>query len=447
MSFVKFLLSHLFVLVWAAGICQPITFPLKSSENKKYIVDANNNPVFLTGCASWRLGYNVSIKEVRQFLEDRKSKKFNSLLVQISPDFDGGGNVPNVYGERIFHDADVSKPNEKFFTHVDSVLQVCYDMNFVVVLFPLYLGCCHDGWLEILRQQPNNIQKIYDYGKWVTNRYKKFPNIIWASGGDHHETTESMAFAKGVYETDQTHLHLYHTGPGSTSTERLRDAKWLTLSATYTYFPAMDNNFDGYRHVYAQIYEETLRNQRIPHIMFESAYEYERGETTQMLRRQAYWALFSGSGGHYFGNRDTWRMNENWPNALNTPGNESMVIFHTFVKSIPWSTLEPDWMHSFFPSGRGTFNAGTNPGGEDYATGALAKDGSAAFLYLPTYRTVSVNLERFTTPVIVDWFDPSAGVYIRVKEEFPNKGVASLSPPSRLNAKGFEDWVLIVRKK
>lgn len=437
------LIPFLIVLALAKGYTQQLAFPLKASENRKYIVDANNKPVFLKGCATWRIGYNVSIKEVRHFLEDRKAKDYNTLLVQISPDYNGGGNVPNVYGERIFHNANVSKPNEKFFSHVDSVLQVCSDMNFAVILFPLYLGCCRDGWLEILQQQPNNVQKVYNYAKWVTNRYKKFPNLIWASGGDHHETPESIAFAKGVSEVDNTHLHLYHTGPGSTSTERLLDAEWLTLSATYTYFPAMDHNFSGYPHVYTQLYEESIRNRRIPFIMFESAYEYERGETTQILRRQAYWSLLGGASGHIFGNRDLWRMNENWANAMNTPGNESMIIFHSFLKNIPWNQLQPDWMHSVFPSGRGTFNPTKYPGGEDYATAAFTAEGTLGIIYLPTYRTVSVNLERFKGPVQVEWFDPSTGTY-SASRRFKNSGVAYLDPPSKLNGKGFEDWVLVV---
>lgn len=437
----------LLLLVTMSAFGQPIAFPLKASENKKYLVDASNKPLFLNGSASWRIGYNVSVSGVKQFLEDQKSKEFNALIVEISPDFDGGGNVPNLYGELIFHDKDVSKPNEKFFLHVDSVLQVCSDMNFAVILFPLYVGCCKDGWLEIIRQKPNDMQKIYGYGKWIANRYKKYANIIWASGGDYHETPESLAFAKGVSETDNTHLHMYHTGPGSTSTSRLPDAKWLTLSATYTYFPAMNDNFDRFPHVYTQLYEEGSRKQKMPHIMFESAYEYERGETTQILRRQAYWALFGGSSGHFFGNRDIWRMNKNWPNALNTPGNESMKIFHAFVRTIPWHTLHPDWMHTFFPSGRGHYNAGTSPGGEDYATGAVGSDGTLAFLYIPTHREVSINLERFTGPMTIKWFDPSTGTYVEMKEEYKNSGVAYVSPPSRLNGKGFEDWVLIVQKK
>ncbi len=321
-------------------------------------------------------------------------------------------------------------------------------MNFAVLLCPLYLGCCQDGWLEIIQQQPNTVQKCHEYGIWIANRYKKLPNIVWVSGGDHNETPESISFAEGIAETDSSHLHCYHGYPSFTSTERLPEARWLTLSCSYSYFPAMEMNPKWpYLHVYAQLYQENLRNKRMPVIMSESTYEYEWNETTQFLRRQAYWALLSGTSGHIFGNRDTWTMNKNWPNALNTPGNQSMQIFHSFISTIPWQKLEPDWGHTVFTGGRGNFNNSTYPGGEDYATGAFSKDEGLAIIYLPTYRTISVNMQRFKSPVVAKWFDPSTGKYTVVPGTFKNNASSYFTPPSRINGKSFDDWVLILETK
>ncbi|MEP7141415.1 MAG: DUF4038 domain-containing protein [Ferruginibacter sp.] len=433
----------LLFFVSAQAKSQYISFPLKASSNKKYLMGQDDKPVFLKGCAAWRLGYNVTYDEAKKFLADRKSKNFNALIIEISPDngANNRGNAPNVYGEYCFVNKDISKPNEKFFAHCDSILQLCSDMNFAVVLFPLYLGCCNDGWLEILREAPNTPGKCGEYGKWVASRYRHLPNITWASGGDHNETPESIAFAEGIASVDTIHLHTYHTNPAYTSTERLPDAKWLTLSCIYTYFPEMNV---GEYHVYGQIYNEKLRNDRIPFIMSESAYEYERNETTQTLRRQAYWALLSGASGHFFGNRDIWMMNKNWRQALNTPGNKSMQVFHSLIQHIPWYNMDPDWQHLVFISGRGAFNAGTAPGGEEYATGAFAKDNSVAVLYLPGYRKVGVNLERFKNQITIKWLDPSNGNYIALKKKFNNKSVEYFTPPFLKNSQGFEDWVLIV---
>jgi len=433
------------VLVFSKLNAQPIIFPLRQSNDKHYIVDQNNKPIFLKGCAAWRLGYNVSLNDAKKFLADRKSKGFNALIVEITPDDPNkGGDVANIYGEHCFINKDVSEPNEKFFQHCDSILQLCSDMHFVVVLFPLYLGCCHDGWLEILQQTPNTPDKCKQYGAWVANRYQHFSNLIWASGGDHNETPESIAFAEGVASVDTSHLHIYHTNPAYTSTERLGKRNWLTLSSIYTYFPAM--NIEEY-HVYGQIYNETLRNNYIPYVMLESAYEYERDETTQTLRRQAYWSLLSHASGHFFGNRDIWMMNDNWKNALNTPGNKSMEIFHSFVDSIPWQKLKPDWMNMMFVSSRGEFNSGTTPGGDEYATAAYTDDSSLAILYMPTYRKVAANMSRFNKDVHAIWFDPSSGKYYADKKIYKNNAVAYFQPPMFNNAQGFDDWVLILKTK
>ena len=192
---------------------------------------------------------------------------------------------------------------------------------------------------------------------------------------------------------------------------------------------------------------EEKRNHRMPYIMVESSYENERSETTQFIRRQAYWSLLGGATGHVFGNRDIWMMNKEWPNALNTPGNKSMEIFYRFVQSIPWNELKTDWQHNVFTGGRGEFNSTQYPGGEDYATAAITSDRKMALLYMPTYRTVCVNLRRFSGEVIARWFDPSSGKYLDDKKTYPNDGVAYLTPPVRNNEKGFDDWVLIVQSK
>lgn len=440
----------LFILIWSKTNAQPISFPLKASANKKFLIDQKDKPIFVNGTASWRLGYNVTYTDAKKFLTETKAGGYNTLIVELTPDLGTNppsyGNQPNVYGEYAFIGADVSKPNEKFFAHADSILELCNELNFAVLLFPLYLGCCDDGWIEILQKKPNTVDKCRDYGKWIAQRYRSLPNIIWVSGGDRDETPESVAFAEGIASVDTVHLQTYHTGPGHTSTERLPDATWMNLSCTYTYFPAMDQHFQYY-HVYAQLYMEEKRNHRMPYIMMESSYENERNETTQFIRRQAYWSLLGGTTGHVFGNRDIWMMNKEWPNAMNTPGNKSMEIFYRFVQSIPWNELKTDWQHNVFTGGRGEFNSTQYPGGEDYATAAITNDKKMALLYMPTYRTVCVNLRRFSGEMTARWFDPSSGKYLDDKKTYPNDGVAYLTPPMRNNEKGFDDWVLIMKAR
>ena len=109
--------------------------------------------------------------------------------------------------------------------------------------------------------------------------------------------------------------------------------------------------------------------------------------------------------------------------------------------------MRPDWAHTFFMSGRGTFNSTIYPGGEDYATAAFSPDSTIAVLYMPSYRKVGVNMSRFKKPVTAEWVDPSSGAYKTVRGSFDNKGISYFEPPVFINARGFDDWVLVLTAK
>jgi len=427
---------------------QSISYPLRASANKKYLVDQNGKPVFLNGCSSWDLPFALHYQQVKQFLTDRKAKGFNAVLVRLSPDprlFKNGSVPAPVYGADAFTDDDIARPGEKYFRHVDSVLNLCEQMGICVLVAPLYLGCCQDGWLETIQKYANPEQKCRQYGEWIANRYKHLTNLIWVSGGDHDPIQGYLAMSEGIASVDTIHLHTFHAHPGKTSGEKFKGAKWQTLSAAYTYFPALEMNKEWqYHHVYEMFYEENLNNYDMPCFLIESAYEHERNATTQIIRRQAYWALISGATGHMYGEKDTYAFTNNWNAALNAPGAESMRIFDAFIKTVPWYKLKPDWPHTVFTGGRGYFNPTELPGGEDYATGAVTTDSTMAILYMPTSRTVCVNMGRLKSRVHVKWFDPSSGTYQGVPGDFPNSNVAYFTPPARNNSKGFDDWVLML---
>lgn len=454
--YIFFFLKRFFLLVFLSAIFYQIAeaqnriaFPLKQSENHRYLTDQNNKPVFLNGDTPWSLGYKASMKEVRDYLQDRKQKGINALIIQITPSnllFDTltHGDLPNFYNEHVFVNRDIAKPNEAYFKHIDSVFALCNEMNFAILLAPLYEGCCEDGWKEILDADPQSVDKAFNYGKWVADRYKHLPNIIWIAGGDHKATPQAIACAKGIAAVDSIRLHTFHGDPGYTSPDGVPDAQWLTLNMVYTYYPALISERLRQYQVYALFFHLWQKKVAMPVVMGESVYEFERDETTQFLRRQAYWSLLSGASGHFFGNRDIWRMEKNWKKGLNTPGIHSMEVFGKFVNKIPWHNMEPDWPATLFVSGRGAFNNGSAPGGDEYATAAFSEEKNIAAIYIPTYRKVGVNMARFSSSVNAKWFDPFNGTYSLAAGSFLNKGVRYFTPPKQYNSQGFEDWVLIL---
>ena len=186
----------------------------------------------------------------------------------------------------------------------------------VVFLDPIETG----GWLDVLRH--NGVARAYAFGRFVGERYKKFPNIIWWSGNDFQTWRSAsddavvLAVAKGIRSVDRSHIHtvlLDYLESGS-----LDDVRWrsvIKLNAAYTYYPT-----------YARVLKEYNRRSFVPVFMGEAGYEFEQNLQAlsygfpQILRRQEYWSLLAGAAGQFYGNRYTWPFKDDWKDHLDTRG-------------------------------------------------------------------------------------------------------------------------------
>ena len=67
------------------------------------------------------------------------------------------------------------------------------------------------SWLDILRK--NGKSKAFEYGQYLGNRYKDFPNIIWMHGNDFQSWRNAadddlvQAVARGIRSMDANHIH------------------------------------------------------------------------------------------------------------------------------------------------------------------------------------------------------------------------------------------------
>jgi hypothetical protein len=107
----------------------------------------------------------------------------------------------------------------------------------------------------------------------------------------------------------------------------------------------------------------------------------------------------------------------------------------------------PDQKHTVVIGGCGTFDATTTEANRyvmssDYVTAGRTPDGSLVMAYLPTLRTVTVDLTKLRGPVTARWYDPSRGVYTAIEgSPLPNTGTRTLTPPGK-SGDGDGDWVL-----
>ena len=338
---------------------------------------------------------------------------------------------------------DFSTPNEAYFAHVDRVLRLAGAYGLVVLLDPAETG----GWLSTMVD--NGVDKLRAYGEYLGRRYKDFPNIIWMHGNDYQEWGPTYdpyvtAVALGIRDVDTRHLQtveLNYTSSGS-----LDDPAWapiIQLNASYTYLPTYD-----------QVLKDYNRSNFLPTFMVEANYEFEQvsgppGGTPLQLRRQEYWTLLSGATGQLYGNTYTWQFLcpqrdasgnciGGWKDELDTPGQTQFGYVQALFGSRRWYDLAPDQSHAVITDGLGTY--GTN----DYVTAARTPDGTLAIAYIPSSRTVTVDLSTFSGSVTARWYDPTAGTFTSASESpFPNAGSQQFTTPGT-NAGGDDDWVLVL---
>jgi hypothetical protein len=285
------------------------------------------------------------------------------------------------------------------------------------------------------------------YGRYLGNRYKDFPNIVWMSGNDF-QSWRTPSFdevvrevALGIRDTDPNHIHTVQLDYlVSTS---LDDSSWapiISLNAAYTYYPT---------------YAEVLRayQSTVPVFMVEANYEGENNTgmdlgTPAILRRQEYWTALSGATGQLYGNQYTWGFSDGWKDQLDTPGAVQIGYLKALFKPRAWYELVPDQGHTVVTAGYGTFadtcSVGPCVGGNDYVTAARTPSGKLVMAYVPSARTITVNMTQLSGPATARWYDPAAGTFTPiVGSPFATTGPRDFATPGP-NADGDEDWVLVL---
>ena len=104
---------------------------------------------------------------------------------------------------------------------------------------------------------------------------------------------------------------------------------------------------------------------------------------------------------------------------------------------LAWWQLEPDTDNALLTGGIGR--------GSARAAVAIARDRSFAIVYLPSSRTVTLDLRGMLEPLVaLRWYDPSNGRSFEVAgSPFSRSAERSLIPPGT-NGSGFSDWVLLL---
>jgi hypothetical protein len=412
-------------------------FPLRVSANQRYLVDQNNVPFFIAGDSPQNMFLALSEAEADSFMANRQTVGFNTLWLMVITLYPNAVTYDGIPPFTVL--GDLSTPNEAYFARADNMIRLAASHRQLVILDPIDTA----NWLEVLRN--NGLSKARDYGRYLGNRYRDFDNILWMSGNDFvwwrdpNDDALVQEVALGIKDVDSRHIHTIGLDPPSSGS--LDDPAWapiISLNASYTYTPT-----------YAQVLHDYNRANFIPTFMVEANYEFENntGEelgTPQVLRLQEYRAQLSGAAGQLYGNGYTWGFATDWQSFLDTPGSAQFGYFINLFSTRRWYDLIPDQTHNLVIAGYGTFvDLGTNLA-SDYLTAAITPDGALALAYMPSLRTITVDMTRMSGPTAARWYDPASGTFQSIAgSPFPNVGTHDFSPPGP-NSAGDGDWALLL---
>lgn len=414
----------------------PPRFPTRISADGSHLVDQVSEPYFINGDTAWSLIAQLSASDAELYLTDRRTKGFNVVLTSLIEHTFADRAPANAAGAQPFvTQGSIGTPNEAYFAHADWVIARAAEKGITVLLAPIYLGyqCGSQGWCAEVRN--SSLATMREYGRYVGNRYKNAPNIVWLIGGDADPIASGVGekvrqFVEGLREYDSAHLITAHNAPEQAAMDVWGNEGWLNLNNIYTY---------GSAAAAAQV--QNARTGRKPFFLLETFYEREHESTPLALRRQAYWTVLSGGvSGHVFGNCPLWNFGAasaasfctgaSWQSQLDSTGSTSLGLVGRLFTT--------RFHHRLVPDDARTVLTGGHQSGDSQAVAARASDGSTVIAYIPTRRTVTVALSSIAGGSAKGWwFNPRTGS-ATVIGTFPASGTSAFTPPDT------NDWVLVL---
>ncbi|MBN1561694.1 DUF4038 domain-containing protein, partial [candidate division KSB1 bacterium] len=205
---------------------------LRISADGRHIVHADGRPFFWLGDTAWELFHRTTPAEASLYLENRSAKGFTVIQAVLLAELDGL-NEPSSNGERPLLNNDPATPNDKYFTHVDYVVDKAQALGLFIGMLPTWGDKWNRQWgvgPEVFT--PDNARQ---YGAFIGKRYKD-KNIIWILGGDRKPDDDDdlaiiRALAEGIEEQHQgRQLMTFHPMGGWSTSAWFHQDDWLDLN-------------------------------------------------------------------------------------------------------------------------------------------------------------------------------------------------------------------------
>jgi len=433
---------------------QTKTLPrLQVSENKRFLVTSDGKPFFWLADTAWELFHRCDKDEANRYLQKRAEQGFNVIQAVALAELDGL-DTPNSNGDKPLTDNDVNKPNEKYFQHVDYIIDRAAELNIYIALLPTWGDkLFKNNWgkgPEIFTPQT-----AFIFGKWIGDRYKNRTNVVWVLGGDRNprdgsqdvevwrQMAAGIAEAAGGNDKALMTLHPQPTQPGGSSNWFHQDA-WLDFNMHQTGHCANQPTYRKIGHDYnLKPVKPTLDGEPLYEDHPNCFNAKELGHSVpEDIRRIMYWNVFAGACGQTYGCHDVWQMYKigrepinqplrPWEKALDLPMANQVKHLKKLMLSRSYLTRIPD----------STMVVSKQLDDENHVISTRDSKGTYALIYFPTGKPVTLNITKLNgSQLKATWYDPRTGVYLNEKTITKS---ASYKPTPPSSGKG-QDWVLVL---
>ena len=333
---------------------------LTVSANHRYLVHENGQPFFWMGNTSWLMPERLNRDEVEFFLTREREEGYNVEQIQVLcaiPTY-------NVFGQQANDETFNFAPYTKagiygYWDHLDYIVNMA-EANGIYIA----MDCIWGSQISKMDEKKATL-----YGKFLGERYKDKPNIIWMIGGDimgDKGTASSDALARAIKKADPNHLMTFHPRGRTTSAWWYNDREWLDFNMFQSghrrygqrngdgdYTIKENTEEDNWRYVEMSFEKSPLK----PVIDGEPSYE----DIPQGLhdfsaprwqdydvRRYAYWAVFARCFGHTYGHNSIMQFmrpgvlgsfgaEKAWWDAMKDPGYQQMKYMKWLMLTFPFT--------------------------------------------------------------------------------------------------------------
>lgn len=441
---------------------------LRVSENKKYMQNGDR-PFFWLGDTAWLMFCGLNREEITTYLENRAAKGYNVIQATLAHQWP----VQTIDGREAFFEEDFTKPDTEpgsYWETVDFAIEKAEELGMYMALLPIWSGQFKAGRL--------NLENVETYIDFLTERYGKYPNIIWITGGDCKGTDGSSVTGDDGFEfwskmgrrikaKNPDKMVTFHPFGRTVTSDYFPDSEWIDFymfqsghrrydqkslkkwddSATMGYYYGEDS----YRYVerVAQCgnvkpvldgepsYEHIPQGLHNPEEPFWQDYD---------VRRFAYWSVLAGGCGFTFGHSSIMQFYPgdgsepgaygctiNWRDAIHSPGSSNMSKMASLMRSVAWE------------KGKAAQDMLACEDGEQYEHIAAFAGEDYALFYDYLGRDIAVKPGYIKgDKVKASWFDPVSGQESPTGTFDNTKEMVFKVPEGGF---GHTDWVLVLKSE